>query len=105
MIGKNGIPVLQDMECLDSMPVIEMEVIEFLVSIEFLEVFYHPPAHAVAILHDVISPGLAVMVKNIINRLIRSLATGKVVDFVILCQRLSQMGCSAGKSANPLCIK
>jgi hypothetical protein len=105
MIGKNRVPVLQDVECLDGMPVVKMEVIKFLVSIEPLEVFHHSPAHAVAILYDVISKGLAVMIKNIINRLVRYLATGKVVNFVVLCQGLSEMGCSTGKSAHTLCVE
>src|SRR5512137_1065094 len=105
MIGKNGVPVLQDVECLDGMPVVKMKIIKFLVCIEPLEVFNHSMAHAVTILHDVISPGLAVMVKNIINGLVRHLATGKVVHFVILCKSFSEIGCSIGKSAYTLGVE
>jgi hypothetical protein len=49
--------------------------------------------------------GLAVMVKNIVNGLILHLTTGKVVNFVVLCQGLSEMGCSTGKSAHTLCVE
>ena len=105
MIGKDGIPVLQDVECLDGMPVVKMEVIEFLMRIKFPEVLNHSVAHTIAIFHYVISMRLAVMVENIADCLIRHLATGKVVNFVVLCQGLSKMSCSAGKSAHSLCIE
>jgi predicted ATP-grasp superfamily ATP-dependent carboligase len=105
MVGKNGIPVLEDVECLDCMPVIEMEVIESLAVIEPLEVFYHPPAHTVAILHDVIAIRLAVMVVDFADCLVLYLATGEVMHFVVLCQGLCKMGCSTGKSSYALCIQ
>jgi hypothetical protein len=87
------------------MPVVKMEVIKFLVFIGPLEIFYHSPAHTIAILHDVIALGLAVMVVHITDCLVLHLSTGKVVDFVVLCQGLGEMGCSTGKPPYTLCVQ
>jgi hypothetical protein len=87
------------------MPVVKMEVIEFLMGIKLPEVLNHSMAHTIAILHNVFSLRLAVMVENIADCLIWHLATGKVVNFVVLCQGLSEMGRSTGKSAYTLCVE
>jgi hypothetical protein len=105
MIGKDGVPILQGMERLDCMPVIKMEEIKFPVFIEPVEIFDHPPAHTITILHNVVAAGLAVMVVNSFYRLVLDPATGKVVNLVGHRQRLSEMGRGTGKSAHALGIE
>src|SRR5208283_4552898 len=105
MIGKDGVPVLKDMERLYCMPVIKMEIIKFPAGIEPVEIFYHQKTHAVAILHDVVALGLAVMIVNTIDRLVLNPAAGKEVNFVVLCQGFREMGCSPGQASHAFGIE
>src|SRR5208337_986233 len=105
MIGKNGVPVLQDMECLYCMPVIKMEIIKFPACIEPAETFHHAETHAITILHNVVALRLAVMVGNTIDRLVRYPATGEVMHLVVLRQGLSKVRRCGGKSAHALGIE
>jgi hypothetical protein len=93
------------MECLYCMPVIEMQVIKFFGCIPPPEIFYHPPAHTVTVLHNVVALGLAVMVLDTVDCLVLYPPTGKVVDFVMPGQGLSEVGCSAGESPHALGIE
>jgi len=80
------------------MPVIKMEIIKFPVFFEPQKVVYHSPAHTITVLNDVIAMRPAVVIVNFTDYLVLYLATGKIVNIVVLCQGFSEMGCGACKS-------
>ena len=76
MEGKDSIPVLEQVEGLNGMPVVKMQDIKLFSGIMFPEILYHPFAHAGAVFHDICAFGLAVMVVNMTDRPIGNPANG-----------------------------
>jgi hypothetical protein len=105
VISEDGVPILQDMECLYCMPVIKMEIIKFPIFIKLVEIFNHPETHTITIFHNVVALGLAVMIVNSIDRLVLNPAAGKEVNFVMLCQGFREMGCSSRQASHTLGIE
>jgi hypothetical protein len=87
MEAQDSIPVLQVMECLDRMPVMEMEKVKTVGCIKASELVYHRDAHAVAVFDNVISGWLAIVIMNIFDCLIGNIPPREEMHFMVLvCQ-------------------
>jgi len=82
----------------------EVQDVEFSILVGLVELFHHRVAHILAVLHRITASGLAIVILYIVDLLVRHPPPGEVVDLVVLCQSLSEIGCCTCKAAHPLGI-
>src|SRR5665647_640454 len=105
MEAQDSIPVLQVMESHDRMPVMEMENVKPVGSIIAVKLVHHRGAHAVAKFDYVFSGGLAIVIMNTFNNLIRNISPREEMHFMVLVyQCFCEMRRSTGKPADAFSV-
>src|SRR5208337_3898693 len=95
MERKDRLPVLEPVEGLDRVPVMKVQDIESLFWVRLLKLINHLVAHILAVLHGIISLGLAVMVGNTVDLLVLHPPAGEEMHVMILCKGLCKpCGCT-----------